>query len=322
MKILILAFSLLVGLFLSACSSAPYVAGLRTEVKAVGHTEGHFSGFGGTNLFYQSWAATADPKAVLIMVHGLKDHSDRYAEVAAKLNAEGYAVYAFDNRGHGDSEGQRVWVDSFDDYLNDLDLFYDIVHGLEPNQPVFLFGHSMGGAIVTLYSLKTTKALAGMILSGPALKATDDINGFLKFSTKILGSVTPTLAVFDLKDENFSRDPVVVQALKEDPLVYHKNGPARTAKELLAAMDQIQEHMSEVTTPFLLLHGRKDLLTNPEGSAELFQKSTGKDKAIRFFPNSYHDLLHEPEKQIVTNTMINWLNWHVARLTNTPASAP
>lgn len=302
------------ALALMGCATASYQPGLRPSQPAVTdaiHHEGRFVGTENTKLFEQSWAPLkGSSKAVVIFVHGLKDHSDRYAEVARQLTQNSFSVYAFDLRGHAESEGHRVWTDSFDDYVQDLEIFYDRVHKVEPNKPIFLFGHSMGGAIATTFALKKSRPLAGLILSAPALKVGEDINGFLIATTKVLGSVFPTMAVLKLDDEAFSRDPKVVQSIKNDPLVYHGKGPARTAKELLKAIANIQEKMPELDIPFITLHGDKDVLTNPEGSQELFAKAKTTDKSIKIYPGVYHDLLHEPEKGQVYADILEWLKAH------------
>jgi len=305
---------ILISSFFLGCATTSYQSGLRAKSPAVAdtnHQEGRFNGAENTNLFEQSWTPVkGNSKALVIFVHGLKDHSDRYAEVGRKLSQNGFGIYSFDLRGHGDSEGRRVWTDSFDDYITDLEIFYDRVHNLEPNKPIFLFGHSMGGAIVTTFVLKNSRPVAGLILSAPALKPGEDINAFLIGTTKILGSITPSLAVLDLPNEKFSRDPKMVEAISHDPLIYQGKGPARTAKELLKAIANIEEKMTEITLPFITLHGTKDGLTNPDGSRELFKKAKSTDKSIRIYEGVYHDLLHEPEKEKVYGDILDWLNSH------------
>lgn len=278
-------------------------------VDGVMHQQSHFFGVRQTNIFEQSWKfSRSESKAVVIMVHGLKDHSDRYAQTAEKLTKNAFSVYAFDLRGHGQSEGRRVWTDSFDDYVQDLEIFYDRVRQYEPGKPIFIFGHSMGGAIATTFALKKYRPIAGLILSAPALKPGEDINGFLIGVTKVLGSITPSLAVLELNDEKFSRDPLVIAESKKDPLIYHGNGPARTAKELLKALGQIEEKMPEVDVPFIVLHGDKDVITNPDGSRQLFAKAKATDKTIQIYEGLFHDLLHEPEKDRVYRDILAWLN--------------
>src|SRR6478735_7665524 len=129
----------------AGCAAPEYVAGKRVAPPAVAgvvHAEERFEGKGGVKLLSQSWRPAGEPRAVLVVVHGLKDYSDRYAEFAAVLVQRGYAVHALDLRGHGDSEGARVWVDDFGDYLADLEVFLARVRTAEPGKKVFLFGHS------------------------------------------------------------------------------------------------------------------------------------------------------------------------------------
>lgn len=313
MKKIIFILTFVVGLI--GCSSSPYVKGLREkplQTEAVSHHEGRINGVNNLSLFEQSWLPNKSSiKASIIIVHGLKDHSDRYTQVAEQLTKNGYAVYAYDLRGHGDSEGQRVWVDSFDQYIGDLEIIYDMVKKAQPNKPIYIFGHSMGGAIATTFALKNTRSIDGLILSAPALKAGEDINAFLIGVTKILGSILPSLAVLELKDESFSRDPYVVNAMKNDKLIYQGKGPARTAKELLKTLSYIEDHMTELNIPFLALHGGKDVLTNPEGSKDLYQKAKTPDKTLKIYPDTYHDLLHEPEKDQIFSDILAWLNIHI-----------
>jgi acylglycerol lipase len=278
------------------------------------HQEFGFAGADGVPLFAQSWAPSdGRERAALIVVHGLKDHSSRYAALADEAVKHGIAVYAFDLRGHGRSAGDRVTIGSFDDYLNDLDAFFAKVRAAEPNKPVFLFGHSMGGCIATLYTLLKHPQLAGLLLSGPAIEPTDDVPGVLIGATHVLGTITPGAKVFDLPNENFSRDPAVVAAMSKDPLVTQGKAPARTAAELLNAMSEIRDHWGELDVPLLAMHGSLDKLTNPNGSRDLVQHAKTTDKTFKLYEGLYHDLLHEPEKAQVTADLIGWLEAHARR---------
>jgi alpha-beta hydrolase superfamily lysophospholipase len=270
-----------------------------------------FTGAGGVGLFEQSWRPQQGTTAALIVVHGLKDHSGRYAGLAEDLCKRGVAVYAFDLRGHGNSEGRRVWVDSFDQYLADLDIFVKRVRSREPGKPLFLFGHSMGGAIVTLYTITAKPQVAGLILSGPALKVGDGVSGFLIGMTRLLSSITPRLAVMKLENKDFSRDPAVVANMGQDPLIYQGAGPARTAAELLHAIARIQAAMDAFDVPVLMLHGTADKLTNPDGSRELSARARSSDKTLKLYGGLYHDLLHEPERAQVMGDLTGWLTAHV-----------
>lgn len=308
---LLLLFLLLLVLPCAACGGPPVMsfrpATAVPAVVGVDHSEGAFVGKDNTGLYEQAWRPqTGSSKAVLVVMHGLKDHSARYSELATRLVQKNWAVYAFDLRGHAHSEGERVWVESFDDYVDDLEVFTKRVEAREPGKPIFLLGHSMGGAIVTLYALEQRKpAVRGMILSAPALRA--NVGAFKKLGTKLANALGPHGGVFNLDIDKFSRDPAVVKACKEDPFVYQDGAPAHTAKELLNALGTISDRMEEVTLPFLVMHGTADEITDPTASQDLAARAGSKDKTIKLYPNLVHDLLHEPEKATVMSDVEAWL---------------
>ncbi len=270
-----------------------------------------FLGVRNTWLYAQRWRPEASSRAVLVVVHGLKDHSDRYADLAETLVPKGFAVYAFDLRGHGRSAGMRVWADSFDDYVDDLTKFIADVKTREPNKPVFLFGHSMGGAITTLYALNHGSEIAGLVLSAPALRA--NVSGFEIASTHLIDGLVPEGGIFQLDIAKFSRSKDVVEACKRDPLVFQGSGPARTAAGLVDAIDEIGKRMGELDVPLLDMHGTKDEITPPEGSKELVSRAKTTDKTLKLYDGLVHDLLHEPEKDQVTKDMTDWLVAHAPK---------
>lgn len=279
------------------------------------HRDGFFPARDGTVLYEQSWHPRdgQDVRGVLVIVHGLKDHGTRYHELAGKLVTHGYAVYALDLRGHAHSAGMRVYVEQFADYVEDVDTFVKRAQASEPKKPLFLLGHSMGGAIATLYALEKKPALAGLTLSGAALKA--DVSGFKVFGTRLVASVSPRAGVFNLDLKDFSRDPTVVHDCETDPLVYQDGAPAHTAAELLTAIDHIQETMDGLTVPVLILHGSADRVTPPEGSRQLYGRAHAVDKTLKVYDGLVHDLLHEPEKAQVMEDVTQWM------LARTPAAA-
>lgn len=307
------------GLFIvPGCAAPAYVAGKRAPLKVspdIKHDEGRLEAKGGVKLLVQSWKPqTAAPRAAIVLVHGLKDHGDQYAELAERLVRKGYTVHALDLRGHGDSEGDRVWVDSFSEYVEDVELFVTKVRADEGDKPIFVFGHSMGGAIVTLYVLDRNPDLKGVILSAPALKPGTNVSGGLIAVTGALGSIAPTLAVLELDNTQFSRDPKEVEAMSTNPLIYDKPGPARTAKELLNALGTIGERMGEFKHPLLIVHGAADTVTNPEGSRELVEKAASKDKELKLYDGAFHNLLHDTDREKVLADIEGWLE------TRTPAA--
>lgn len=287
----------------------------------VAYGEGSFEGVKGLKLHEASWRPNdREPRATVILLHGLKDHADRYAGFAERLVREGYAVHALDLRGHALSEGERVWVDEFDDYVKDLTTFVDRVREKEPGKPLFLFGHSMGGAISTLYAMERKAGeLDGLILSAAALKPGENASAFLIGISGILSTLTPGARAFEVDESVFSRDPEVIAEMRRDPLIHQENGPVRTGAELLGAMERIQENAEKLTVPLLALHGTADVSTTPEGSKQLVERARSKDKTLKLYDGLVHDLLHEPEKAQVIADIVAWLD---ARAPAAPAQQP
>ena len=251
-------------------------------------------------------APAAAPRGAVVIVHGLKDHSSRYDGFARRVVAEGFAVHAFDLRGHGRSEGVRVAIDDFSEYLDDLAVELVRVRAREPGVPVFLMGHSMGGAIVTLFALERRPAVSGLVLSAAALAV--DASAITVGGTKAVAAISPDAGVFQLDLDDFSRDPAVVAENRADPLVYQDAAPARTAALLIGAIDTIGEREGELDVPVLALHGDADHVTPPEGSRELVRRARTRDKTLKTYPGLVHDLLHEPERETVVRDIVAWLD--------------
>jgi acylglycerol lipase len=261
----------------------------------------------GLALVGSAWAPPGAPRAVLVVVHGLKDHIERYGELAAALIRAGVAVEGFDLRGHGRSAGPRAWVRRFDDLVNDLDRVVADVRGRHPGVPLFLFGHSMGGAVAIRFVETRSTDLRGLLLSGAAIRRPSNVSGGVVGLTKLLSAVAPHAAVFNTPNADFSKDPEVVAAMARDPLIYQRPAPARTAAELLRTMDRVRADAHGLTLPLLALHGGGDKLTHPRGSEELVASASSQDKSFRLFPGLWHDLLHEPERASVLEAVQRWL---------------
>jgi alpha-beta hydrolase superfamily lysophospholipase len=278
-----------------------------------GHDEQRFDGAAGVKIYEQCWVPDS-PKAVMLVVHGLKDHGSRYGELAKALGDRGVATCAIDLPGHGKSEGERVFPSSFDEYVDDVRMEIGRLQTRFAGKPVFLFGHSMGGAIVTLYTVRDQPPLAGLVLSGAALE-TDAPAGQVKLLRKVAPK-HPQLRVLKLKTRKFSRDKAVLREMKHDPLVDRRKVPARVALGILDAIAEIHQKSASLTVPLLAMHGAADEITVPAGSKALVAKAGSTDKTFKPFPGLYHDLVHEPEKAQVITTIADWVAAHV------PAQAP
>ena len=273
--------------------------------------DGSFTSGDGLRLFQRSWLP--GHKSAVIIVHGYAEHSGRYDHVARELVIAGHAVYAFDLRGYGQSEGTRAFIRSIDEHLDDLTQFITNVREQQPTLPVFLIGHSMGGLVVASFVHGRDSELRGAILSGPLLKSA---RGFARVGQgvlSLLGRLTPKLPLGKLSSPDISRDPAVVAAYEKDPLVFRERIPAATVAALIRAMQAIEAKPESITLPLLLLHGTADALTDPEGSKTLYERAGSSDKTLKLYDGLYHEIFNEPEKQRVLSDVVSWLNERVGK---------
>ncbi|MCE9572858.1 MAG: lysophospholipase [Deltaproteobacteria bacterium] len=265
----------------------------------------------GVMLWAQHWKPrTGDVRAVVVIHHGLADHSSRYQAFAEDLVHAGYEVWAMDMRGHGRSSGERTRADRIDEYLDDLDLLMAQVRKADGDRPVFLFGHSLGGLIATLYTIERQPPLAGLILSGPALAfdAPPVQAGALRF----IGAVWPAVPLLATPHEDFSSSLAVIDQMNDDKLIYAPRGPARTARSAVDGVARVWAATDRLRVPLLALHGTIDKLTAPSGSRDLVARAASTDKTLRIYPGLNHDLLHEPDGHgaMVEAEITAWLDAH------------
>lgn len=273
------------------------------------HQEGFFETFDKLSLFEQWWKPFDKARAAVIIVHGSFEHSGRYSNAASHFAAAGYAVYAFDLRGHGKSPGERGVIDSFEDYLRDLGRFVERVNKREPGLPVFLLGHSLGGSIVVSFLLKHRHPyIKGMVLSAPALKISDGVPQTAKLFSPVLGNFFPKLKLAKLNAQFVSSDPEVVSNYNNDPLVYRQGLSAGSFLAFTNALNKIQPHLEDIDVPFLVLHGTKDRICDIEGSRQLFSRSRSAAKSFKFYEDFYHELFNEPGKERVFEDIVFWFD--------------
>ena len=261
----------------------------------------------GLKLFMRRWVPDGTARAVVVLVHGVGEHSGRYTALAESLTSRGMAVEAMDHRGHGRSEGRRVWIDRFDQYLDDFDMFMRRVQQRHPAKPLFIFGHSLGGTITTLYALERKPLVRGIVLSAPALRPGRNIPEWTHPLGRFLGRYLPRLPVQRFSSAEMSHNPEAIRLNEKDPLDYHGWLPARTVGEILNAIARIRTHTKQFEYAFLLLHGTEDRVTHPEGSRSFHQRATATDKTLRLYEGLYHKLLEETEKEQVVSDILSWL---------------
>ncbi|MGZ4173886.1 MAG: alpha/beta hydrolase [Solirubrobacteraceae bacterium] len=271
------------------------------------HTESSLLGAGAVNIFWQAWRPAGRPRAVVVIAHGVSEHSGRYGHVAERFVREGYAVYALDHRGHGRSGGPRPLIDRMGNAVDDLDSLVVLAVAAHPGAGVYLLGHSMGGAISVRYAMAHQDRLAGLILSGP-LAALDAASPPVRIIAKVLSALTPRLGVVSLDARLVSRDPAVVRDYETDPLNSHGKLPARTVAELAGAIESFPAGVGIITVPTLIMYGTADQLCPTEGSVMLHERIGATDKTIRAFDGLYHEILNEPEQELVLDDLCAWLD--------------
>ncbi len=275
------------------------------------HQEGFLKGVREAKIFFQCWLPENECRAVLLIVHGLAEHSGRYGNLVNYFIPLGYAVYGIDHLGHGKSEGERMYVKRFDDYTNTLKVCFNVIRDLHPRKPIFLVGHSMGGLITVVYLLDHQAELAGAVLSGPAIEIPANVTPATIFVGKILSALIPKFGLVGLEAEGVSRDPAVVQAYVSDPLVHMGKMTARLAAEMLKAMRAIGEEAARITLPILIVQGSADRLVNPLGAQMLYDAVGSADKEIKIYDGFYHEVFNEPEHDKVLREVGVWLEGHL-----------
>lgn len=274
------------------------------------YREGTLAAQDGTALYTQSWLPSEEARGVLVIAHGLAEHSGRYELLAARLVRAGFAVHALDHRGHGRSPGRRANIDRFDSVVADLRALIDTARDQHPGRPVILLGHSMGGAIALTFALRSQEAIAGLVLSAPAVGVSADVPRLQVLAARWLSVLAPNAGVLKLPAEALSRDPMVVRAYVNDPLVYTGSIPARTLAELLAAMQAFPATVGQLRIPVLVLHGTGDTLVPLADCMPVYERMGSPDRSVRTYPELYHEVFNEPERETVIADLLAWLDTH------------
>ncbi|MFG6097779.1 alpha/beta hydrolase [Leptothoe sp. ISB3NOV94-8A] len=274
--------------------------------------ENRFCGANGLSLFYQAWYPSGTAKAILALVHGFGEHCDRYSTVTTALTQAGYAIFGFDNQGHGRSEGQRGHINRWQDYRDNVRAFLTQVRQHEPNLPLFVLGHSLGGLIVLDFALNAPQGLTGIIISGPPIRPVGIAKPYLVVIARALSGIWPRFSMdVGAGAETLSRDPAIVNQTEDDPLT-HSMATVRWGTECLVAIATVRRNIAQLQVPILLVHGSADKVNDVKGSEEIFARITS-DKTLKIYPGSYHEPHNDLDRNQVMDDVIEWLDNHLSR---------
>jgi alpha-beta hydrolase superfamily lysophospholipase len=267
-------------------------------------TETWLDGTGG-RIFTRHWEPAGDPKASLVICHGVNSHGGQYVRAGEDFASRGFAVTALDLRGRGKSDGERFYAESIDEYVSDLSNAIEFARSKHPELPLYLLGHSAGGVTSVAYSLDYQDRISGLICESFAFRVFAP-----NFALKLLegaSHVLPHAHVLKLKMEDFSRDPEWVATLNADPLTLDETQPVSTVAAFARAGERFEREFGRITLPVLIIHGTADKATRPDGSEQFFREAGSADKTLKLYEGHYHDLLNDFGREQVLNDIVGWI---------------
>jgi len=256
------------------------------------YKQDYFIGIQDKKIYYQCWLPEESPKAIILLVHGLVEHSGRYMNMVNDFVPKSYAVYGFDHIGHGKTPGQRTRIEQFKDLTDNIKIYFDHIQTWHPDLPIILLGHSMGALISANYMLDYQDELSAAVLSGAPVVLPDIVSQTM---AGLISKMFPWLGLIRINPNDLSRDQKVVQEYIDDPLVYNGRISAKLLSEIIYGMQRINDEVSKIHLPLCIVHGSADTLADPSGAQMLFDKVSSKQKFIKIYDGLFHEVLNEPE---------------------------
>lgn len=272
-------------------------------------TGSHIEGTLPSGQYWQAWTPES-ATGVVVLVHGVHEHSGRYEHVGRRLAAAGYAVYAVDHPGHGKSPGSRGNIASMAETVEGVAALTRLAAQVHPDVPLFIYGHSMGGLIALQYLTGSPhERVRGGVISAPALD-TSAANPVQKVAAPLLSRLAPNLGVIALDPTTVSRDPAVVEAYRADPLNYTGKLKARTGSEMMVTAAAMPSRLQCLSLPLLVLHGGADRLMPVSASEVVRAHAASPDLTVKIYDGLYHETHNEPEQDQVLDDIVAWLDAH------------
>jgi len=270
-----------------------------------------FEATGGVQLYERRWPVT-NPKASIVIIHGYGEHCERYDHVAERMNAQGYSAYSYDHRGHGESPGKKGYIPSFKSLVEDLDAYLCHLHGAIQNTPTILFGHSMGGLVLTEYVIAYKPEVDGLVFSSPGVKPDENVAPLLQKVSGLVATLLPSLPVHFLDPAGVSRVESEVEKYRTDPKVFHGKIVARTGHELVETMKHASSNLNALTLPMLVLHGTEDPIVPVESSHLMMEHATSNDKTLKLYEGDFHEVFNDQSKEQFLSDVLDWIAAHIS----------
>lgn len=273
--------------------------------------ENSFTTPDGIRIHTGYYPPATDSNRVVLIVHGLSEHFGRYRHVADHLTSAGYHVYGIDHRGHGQSDGERIHVDSHTQFINDLKIYVNRIQANLPNADFFMLGHSMGSVICLQFVLENPDIAKGLVVTGTATDVASGVPTLLRTVGNIVSRIY-SKAPISAPDGNsvLTRDPEMLKQAEADPLFYKGWTKASIAKYILDTGEMIQGRASDIKLPILIMHGESDELTPISGSHYMYEHVGSEDKTLKTYPEMFHEILNEIGREEVMADVTAWLDAH------------
>lgn len=268
----------------------------------------------GLRLPTRSWLPDDDdPRAAIVLVHGLGEHVGRYDALATRFVRAGYAVHGYDQRGHGYAQGPRAQIRRFEQLVDDLALVVSGVRASHPDVPLVLLGHSLGGLVAVRAVQSGAVRPDLLVLSSPSLRDGMDVPRWVRRLLAALAEPFPALPTVRIDPEALSRDPEEVDLYRKDPAGYHGPIKARMAAEMTEHGRRALDEAERVHAPLLIVHGKNDQLADPGASGELQRKLHERDATLLLYDEGPHELFHDPLRDRVFDDVLAWLDERLPR---------
>lgn len=283
----------------------------------------HYVNQDGQKIFCRYWKPEAPPRALVFVVHGAGEHCSRYDDLAQLLTGLDFLVFSHDHVGHGQSDGERMMVSDFHVFVRDGLQHVDLMQKEHPNVPLFICGHSMGGAISILMANERPADFSGLILISPlVLPNPESASSFKVFAAKILNHLLPNLSLGGIDPNYLSRNKQEVECYVTDPLVYHGGLKVSFGVQLLNATARVEKALPHVRLPLILFHGTADKLCDFKGSQFMMDTAPSEDKTLKVYENAFH-VLHKELPEVTNEVFQEIKSWILQRLegsTSAPAT--